>query len=106
MKRTLQQNLVILLAGVLTVMLAGCSEVAITGRQQLNFVPDSIINSMSLSEYNTFLKDPETKLSTDAEKTATVQRVGAKIADENDLVDAACHVALRKTESGEMIRRL
>ncbi|MBL7214199.1 MAG: M48 family metallopeptidase [Phycisphaerae bacterium] len=79
MKRTLQQNIVIL-ACLLMVFLAGCTDVAITGRKQLNLVPDSIINSMALSEYNDFLKSPETKLSTDAEKTAMVERVGTRIA--------------------------
>ncbi|MBC8378124.1 MAG: M48 family metalloprotease, partial [Planctomycetes bacterium] len=68
-------------ACLLMVIWAGCTNVAITGRKQLNIVPDSIINSMALSEYNSFLKSPETKLSTDAEKTAMVQRVGVRIAD-------------------------
>ena len=80
MKRIRQQKIVVL-ACLLMVFLAGCTNVAITGRKQLNLVPDSIINSMALSEYSAFLKSPETKLSTDAEKTAMVQRVGARIAD-------------------------
>ena len=80
MKRTLQQHIVIL-ACLLIMILTGCADVAITGRKQLNFVPDSVINSMALSEYNAFLKSPETELSTDPEKTAMVQRVGSKIAD-------------------------
>lgn len=79
MKRMLQQILV-LTAYVLMVVLAGCENVAITGRQQLNFVPDSLINSMALSEYNAFLKDPANKLSTDTEKTEMVKRVGARLA--------------------------
>ncbi len=80
MKRTLQQHIMIL-ACLLMMVLAGCTNVAITGRKQLNFLPDSLINSMALSEYNAFLKNPETQLSTDAEKTAMVQRVGVRIAD-------------------------
>jgi len=63
------------------VTLAGCTTVPITGRSQFNTVPDSLINSMALQEYNSFLKSPENKLSTDAEKTAMVQRVGGRIAD-------------------------
>ena len=62
------------------VMLAGCTTVPITGRSQFNTIPDSMINSMSLEQYNTFLRNPETKLSTDPEKTAMVQRVGLRIA--------------------------
>ena len=65
----------------LMMFLAGCTTVPITGRSQFNTVPDSLINSMALQEYNTFLKSPENKLSTDPEKTAMVKRVGKRIAD-------------------------
>lgn len=56
---------------------AGCSEVAITGRQQFNLVPDSIINSLGLQQYSQFLS--ENKVSADASKTAMVRRVGVRI---------------------------
>ena len=59
--------------------LASCSEVAITGRKQLNLVPDSVMNSMSLQSYNEFLA--ENKLSDNAEQTAMVKRVGKRISD-------------------------
>ena len=62
-------------------LLAGCTTVPITGRSQFNTVPDSLINSMALQEYNSFLNSPENKLSTDPEKTAMVKRVGKRIAD-------------------------
>ena len=58
-------------------LLAGCSEVAITGREQLNFVPDSIINSMSLQQYSQFLS--QNKMSANAPRTAMVQQVGGRI---------------------------
>ncbi|NLH40659.1 MAG: M48 family metallopeptidase [Planctomycetes bacterium] len=61
----------------LVFVLAGCAEVGITGRKQFNFVPDSIINSMSVQQYSTFIN--ESKLSTDAAKTAMVKRVGENI---------------------------
>lgn len=80
MKRTHQQYLIVWMC-FLSVFLAGCTDVAITGRKQLNLVPDSLINSMALSEYTAFLDSPETNLSTDPEKTAMVQRVGVRIAD-------------------------
>ena len=80
MKRKLQQYIITAVC-LLTLFAAGCTNVAITGRKQLNIVPDSIVNSMALSEYNSFLGSPETKLSTDPEKTAMVQRVGTRIAD-------------------------
>ena len=70
----------ILIACLFMTVLAGCTTVPITGRSQFNTIPDSMINSMSLEQYNTFLKSPETKLSTDPEKTAMVQRVGLRIA--------------------------
>jgi predicted Zn-dependent protease len=56
---------------------AGCSEVGITGREQLNIVPDSMMNSMSFQSYGEFLS--KHKLSTNAEQTAMVKRVGTRI---------------------------
>ena len=58
--------------------LCACSEVAITGRSQLNFMPDSMMSSMSLQHYQTFLK--ENKRSADAQQTERVKRVGRRIA--------------------------
>ena len=79
MKYKLRHSL-ILIACLFMTVLAGCTTVPITGRSQFNTIPDSMINSMSLEQYNTFLRNPETKLSTDPEKTAMVQRVGLRIA--------------------------
>jgi predicted Zn-dependent protease len=62
-------------------ILCGCNSVPITGRKQFNVVPDSYVNAMALQEYNAFLQDKNTKLSTDSSKTAMVQRVGRSIAD-------------------------
>ncbi len=74
------------IAAVLCVILSplvmtGCETVPITGRSQLNLVPESMVRSMAIQEYNSFLQSPETKLSTDSSKTAMVQRVGIQIAD-------------------------
>ncbi|MHC4501218.1 MAG: M48 family metallopeptidase [Planctomycetota bacterium] len=55
----------------------GCSEVAITGRQQLNIVPDSVIYSLSFQSYREFLSEHE--LSADADQTQMVKRVGRRI---------------------------
>ncbi len=63
-------------AGLLLV-LAGCSEVPITGRRQLNLVPDDLINSMSVQQYSQFLA--ESKLSTDTRQAAMVRNVGQRI---------------------------
>ncbi len=62
----------------LAVLGVGCAEVPITGRSQLNLVPDSMIHSMAMQEYQSFLK--ENKLSTDPQKTAMVREVGTRIA--------------------------
>jgi predicted Zn-dependent protease len=61
----------------LALVLSGCSEVAITGRQQLNIVPDSVINSLSFQSYREFLSEHE--LSANAEQTQMVRRVGRRI---------------------------
>ena len=60
-------------------LLAGCSEVAITGRSQLNLIPDSTINSMAVQEYNAFLK--QNKPSTDPVKVDQVKRVGYRLVE-------------------------
>jgi len=62
---------------VLLLCLSACSTVPITGRSQLNLIPGSSMLSMSLQQYDQFLK--EHKVSTDQQQTATVKRVGAKI---------------------------
>jgi predicted Zn-dependent protease len=67
---------VVTLAGLLLV-LAGCSEIPLTGRSQLNFVPDSMINSLSLQQYSQYIA--ANQLSPDAANTAMVKRVGEKI---------------------------
>jgi predicted Zn-dependent protease len=58
-------------------VLAGCAEVGITGRRQLNFVPDSLINSLSLQQYGEFIK--QSKVVTNTPQAEMVKRVGARI---------------------------
>jgi len=70
---------VILMIGMLLPLLAGCGEVAITGRTQLNLVPDSMVNSMALQEYTTFLN--EHPQSTDPVQIDQVKRVGYRLAE-------------------------
>ena len=57
--------------------LTACSTVPITGRSQFNFIPGSSMLSMSLQQYDSFLK--EHKISTNQEQTLMVRRVGGKI---------------------------
>ncbi len=63
----------------LIIFLTACTTVPITGRQQLNIVPMSSMLSMSFQQYDQFLE--EHTLSTDAQKTAMVKRVGNRIAE-------------------------
>ncbi len=57
--------------------LASCATVPITGRTQLDIIPASTMLSMSLQQYDDFLKNH--KLSIDKEKTRMVQNVGERI---------------------------
>jgi len=60
-------------------LLSGCDTVPITGRSQLNLIPDATINSMALQEYNKFLK--ENKPCTDPVKIDQVKRVGYRLTE-------------------------
>ncbi|MBN2269800.1 MAG: M48 family metallopeptidase [Sedimentisphaerales bacterium] len=61
----------------LLLMLSSCSQVAITGRKQFNLVPASVMHSLSFQEYSQFLS--ENKLSSNAQQTAMVKRVGLRV---------------------------
>jgi len=67
----------VVISASLLIMLAGCSEVGITGRKQLNFVPTSMVTSMSIQQYSQLIS--QSKLSTDAKATAMVKKVGERI---------------------------
>ena len=58
-------------------LLLECSTVPISGRKQLNIIPQSEMLSMSYQQYDDFLKS--NKLSTDQAGTQMVKRVGGKI---------------------------
>jgi predicted Zn-dependent protease len=58
-------------------LVVSCSQVALTGRKQLNLVPDSEMLSASSQQYGQFMN--ENKPSTNAEQTERVKRVGARI---------------------------
>lgn len=57
--------------------LNSCSTVPITGRQQLNLLPESQLVQMSMTNYDQFLN--ENKISNDKRKTDLVKRVGENI---------------------------
>ena len=58
-------------------VLVACSTVPITGRKQLDLVPNSTMLATSFQEYDKFLE--EHKLSTNQEQTQMVKRVGTRI---------------------------
>jgi predicted Zn-dependent protease len=62
---------------IILALLIACSTVPVTGRRQLNIIPESELNAMSFSQYDEFIKGH--KLSTDTKQTALVKRVGEKI---------------------------
>jgi predicted Zn-dependent protease len=64
------------IAGVF-VFIQSCSTVPVTGRKQVSLLPESQMVSMSLTNYNEFLKS--STLSKDATKTAMVKRAGLNI---------------------------
>jgi len=66
----------IILCGFL-LLVSSCSQVAITGRKQLNLVPDRIMNSISLQSYEEFLS--QNKLSGNVQQAEMVTRVGHRI---------------------------
>jgi predicted Zn-dependent protease len=69
----------VLVVGMLLTFLAGCGEVAITGRKQLNIVPDAMVNSMALQEYTSFLN--ENKTSGNPVHVDQVKRVGYRLTE-------------------------
>lgn len=61
----------------LSLMLATCSTVPVTGRKQLDLIPQSTMLSMSTEQYQTFLKS--NKISKNNKQTQLVRRVGWRI---------------------------
>ncbi|MGB2957345.1 MAG: M48 family metallopeptidase [Bacteroidota bacterium] len=62
---------------VMAVLFIACSTVPLTGRQQLNIIPDSQLLAMSYQEYGTFVNSAT--ISKDGPKTLMVRRVASKI---------------------------
>jgi len=59
------------------VMLAGCEQVPITGRTQLNLVPSSLVNSMGIQQYEQFIS--QSKVSSNAQENAQITQVGQRV---------------------------
>src|SRR5689334_13426004 len=68
---------VMLTVAIAAVFSWSCSSVPITGRKQLSLVPESEMQQMSYTQYDSVLR--ASKLSTDPQATAMVKRVGTRI---------------------------
>ncbi len=66
-------------ASVAIVLLMGCSKVPITGRSQLNLIPESDMETMSLAEYRGFL-DSIPPMPASDQRVQMVRRVGQRLA--------------------------
>ena len=76
------KSIKVILVSVAAVLMVSCgttSTVPITGRQQTLMVNDGEVLSLSTQQYQEFMKTA--KLSTDANKTAMVKRVGQNLAN-------------------------
>ncbi len=62
---------------VCSIFVLSCSTVPLTGRKQLNLVPQSEMLTMSFQQYGDFLK--QNKLSSDPKASALVKNVGTRI---------------------------
>lgn len=63
----------------IALLTTGCSSVPVTGRKQLSLVSNQEVLTLSLSEYDKFMKSAP--VSTDKANTALVQKVGRNIAN-------------------------
>ncbi len=77
MNTRVQIRLTVLVLSLALLVTGSCTKAPLTGRTQLNLIPAGEMLSMSFQQYDTFLK--ENKVSGDADATARVKRVGAKI---------------------------
>lgn len=66
------------LLATLIICLVSCSKVPISGRRQMNLLPESQLMSMSLTQYNQFLGE-NPPMSDQIEDTKRVKRVGGRI---------------------------
>ncbi len=61
-------------------LLSGCATVPLTGRHQLNLIPENTMNKMAISQYRSFLSSNPVVNSSSNKNVAMVKRVGSRIA--------------------------
>ncbi len=69
-----------LLAFLVITLIGSCAKVPVTGRRQLSLVSDETLNKEAVTAYQSFLKDPKTKLIANNSEAAKVKLVGSRIA--------------------------
>ena len=65
---------------VASLLFAGCSKNAITGRNQLKLIPESQLQEMALTEYKSFLSESKVVSNSGNKDAEMVKRVGSRIA--------------------------
>ncbi|WP_379091537.1 M48 family metallopeptidase [Pedobacter sp. UC225_65] len=73
----MKKVLSLILAGLIT-GLSACKTVPITGRKQMNLVPDAILTTLAFTAYDTIVKN-STTLNKNDERAQLVEKVGSKI---------------------------
>ena len=68
----------ILLFSLLSIAIFGCLKVPISGRRQVNLLPESIIDNMAVTNYRQFLVQNKPAPATDKD-AEMVKRIGQKI---------------------------
>ena len=66
---------------ILSLFIAGCSTNAVTGRKQLSLLPESQLQEMAVSEYQSFLSQNKVVSSSSNKDAEMVKRVGSRIAN-------------------------
>ncbi|MCW3467415.1 M48 family metallopeptidase [Chitinophaga nivalis] len=74
----MKKNVLLFAAGL--GLLAACTRVPITGRSQLNLIPESTMQSMALQQYQSFLSENKVVSQTTSKDAEMVKRVGQRIA--------------------------
>lgn len=73
----MQKKLLFIVTGF--ALVAACARVPITGRSQLNLIPESTMQSMALQEYQSFLSSNKTVSAATSKDAEMVKRVGQRI---------------------------
>lgn len=68
------------ITGLCIIVFISCSKVPVTGRRQVNMLPESTLLGMSLTNYKQFLSENK-RLSDSDQRTQLVKRIGKKIQD-------------------------